>query len=278
MGQWRIKQMKKIVNICIWIVLGTGLIFTLAFVNKTEAVMPCKSLDITIADDPENFFVQPEDIKMLIREKGDSIVNQPVSTINVSRLENILNNNASISKAQIYITINGEVKVEVKQRRPLVRIIDKYNDSYYIDEEGRFMPLSDKFTSKVLVANGNFRDPYNIHYIYTIKQIEADSCLREATIVDDIFELAKYINADEVWRAQIVQIYVNSEKEIELVPRIGDQRIILGDISDMDQKFKKLLIFYKQGLNPTGWWNAYSVINLKFRNQVVCTKKEINKN
>ncbi|MCC6689974.1 MAG: hypothetical protein IT235_00435, partial [Bacteroidia bacterium] len=108
-------------------------------------------------------------------------------------------------------------------------------------------------------------------------EIEADSNLRKSTLVDDLFELAKYITADEFWKAQIEQVYVNADNELELIPRVGNQRIILGDITEMDQKFKKLLIFYRQGLNPTGWWNKYSVINLKFKNQIVCTRKEITK-
>ncbi len=267
--------MKKIFNIAIWVLLLSGMVVTLAFVSRKEASLPCKSLDIKIEQDPDNFFVQPEDIRKLIVQRGDSIVNQPVSTVNVPALEHILNSQADISKAQVYLTVDGEVKVDIRQRRPLLRIIDKYNDSYYIDDEGKFMPLSDKFTSKVLLANGFFREPYNAHYIYTIKDIEADSSLRDSTIVDDLYELAKYIDANEFWKAQITQIYVTADREIELVPRAGDQKIILGDISDLDDKFKKLLIFYKQGLNTTGWWNSYSVINLKFKNQVICTKKEI---
>lgn len=250
------------------------MIISLGFVERKEDSQPCKSLDITIQQDEENFFVQPEDIKKLIVERGDSIINQPVSTLNVPELENALNSHAAISNADVYVTINGEVKVDIKQRKPLIRIIDKYDDSYYIDTEGRLMPLSDKYTAKVLVANGNFRYPYNAHYMYTIKEIEADSTLRESTLVDDFYELAKYINADEFWKAQIEQVYVNDDGEFELIPRVGDHRIIFGNMADMDEKFSKLLIFYKQGLNPTGWWNNYSVINLKFKNQVVCTKKE----
>jgi cell division protein FtsQ len=256
--------MKKIITISIWTLLVTGLIVCLGFVARREDRMTCKSLDVTVEDDQDNYFVQPEDIVKMIRERGDSIIRQPISGINVPELEAVLNSHAAIAKAEVYITIDGKFKVEIKQRKPIIRIIDKYNDSYYIDTEGRFMPLSDKYTAKVLVANGNFREPYRAHYLST-----------DSTMVEDLYELAKYIHADEFWKAQIEQIYVNEDKEIELVPRVGNHRIILGDVSMLDEKFRKLLIFYKQALNPTGWWNNYSVINLKFKNQVVCTKNKI---
>jgi len=267
--------MKKILTISIWVILVSGLIVCLGFVGHKEDSLPCKTLDITIQQGDDNFFVQPEDVKKLIQERGDSVVNQPVSSLDVPALENALNSHPAISKSEVYVTIDGEVKVDIKQRRPLLRIIDENNESYYIDDEGRFMPLSDKYTAKVLIANGHFREPYNTHYMYTMKQIKSDSLLRDSTFVDDLYDLAKYINADSFWKSQIEQVYINDNKEIELVPRVGNHRIILGDLTDLDEKFKKLLIFYRQGLNTTGWWNKYSVINLKFKNQVVCTKKEI---
>ncbi|MEP7169164.1 MAG: cell division protein FtsQ, partial [Bacteroidota bacterium] len=82
---------------------------------------------------------------------------------------------------------------------------------------------------------------------------------------------------DAFWNAQVEQIYVTEQSEIELIPRVGNHRIILGDASQLDEKFNKLMIFYKQGLNNTGW-NNYNTINLKFTNQVVCTKIITDKN
>ena len=87
--------------------------------------------------------------------------------------------------------------------------------------------------------------------------------------------MATYIDADPFWKSQVQQVFINDDKEMELVPMVGNQKIIFGDTTCMDEKFKKLLIFYSQGLNTTGWWNKYATINLKFKNQIVCTKKEL---
>jgi cell division protein FtsQ len=67
------------------------------------------------------------------------------------------------------------------------------------------------------------------------------------------------------------QIYVGDDFEIELIPKVGNHKILIGNIENLDDKFSRLLLFYKQGLMRKGWEN-YSVINLKFKNQVVCTK------
>jgi len=73
-------------------------------------------------------------------------------------------------------------------------------------------------------------------------------------------------------KIQIEQIYVTKNREYEFVPKVGRHIIIFGGIENMNEKFKKLLVFYHQGINNAGW-NTYKSINLKFENQVVCSKK-----
>ena len=84
--------------------------------------------------------------------------------------------------------------------------------------------------------------------------------------------IAKYLQTDSVANALFTQIYVNENNEIELVPRIGDHLILIGDAANFKKKVDMLLVLYRKGLNKTGW-TQYSSINLKFENQVICTKK-----
>ena len=169
--------------------------------------------------------------------------------------------------------INGLVKVDVKQRNPIIRVINADGDSYYIDDEGKLMPLSDKYTMKVLVANGNIMEPYSRRYMYSMEDMGKDTLLNKTSMLDELYAVAKYIDTSSFWKAQVQQVYINSERDMEIVPLAGDQKIIFGDTTCMEEKFKKLLTFYQQGLNTTGWWDKYAVINLKFKNQIVCTKK-----
>jgi cell division protein FtsQ len=82
-----------------------------------------------------------------------------------------------------------------------------------------------------------------------------------------------YTSNNEFWNATVQQLYVNANGEIEFIPRIGNHTVILGDDQLLESKFNKLLLFYQEGMNKKGGWNQYSTINLKFKNQVVCTKK-----
>ena len=268
------EKIKKILNISVWCILIVGLVVCLGFVEKQENDLVGKNLIIHIDQDDESYFVQKDDIRELIRDRGDSVINQPVSSINIPALENVLNSHASIAKAEVSMSVNGDLKVDIVQRKPIIRVINANNESYYIDDTGKLMPLSEKYTAKVLVANGYIYEPYARRYMYSISDILKFPNIIEKTVLDDLYELAQYINADGFWKAQIEQIYINKENEIELIPRVGDHSIVLGDISGMDEKFKKLMIFYKEGMNTTGLWNNYSSINIKYKDQIVCTKKE----
>ena len=267
------KKLKKILFVSLWVCLIIGLFALMSFVNNKQSLLVCKSLEVKINQNDDVYFLDKMAVEKLIKDRGDSIVGQTRYSLNVPELERALDSHEDIAKAQASMTIDGEVRVIVKQRKPILRIFNSTGDSYYIDEAGKLMPLSEKYTARVLVANGNIKESYSANYMYSIADIGRDSIKKAKSSLDELFAMATYINKDEFWKSQVQQIFVNNEKEMELIPLVGNHKIIFGDTALMDEKFKKLMTFYKQGLNTTGYWDKYSAINLKFKNQIVCTKK-----
>ena len=262
----------KILDVLLWSQLLLMLLIILGFVSDKEKMMLCKYINISVDNEAiGNYFVESQDIKELIYSKGNALIGQPMRKINVQQLEEVIRNNPFVENAEVYLTIDGEVNVEVKQRIPLVRIINSVNESFYIDKHGTLMPVSDKYAARVPIATGNILEKYSFRGLKTLNE-EGDT-LNKNTMLDTLFFLAKYIEKNEFVNSLVEQIYVNEENEIELIPRIGHHQIIIGDVTNLDEKFKKLLIFYKKGLNKAGW-NEYSTINLKYKDQVVCTKNE----
>ncbi|HMT30841.1 MAG TPA: cell division protein FtsQ, partial [Bacteroidia bacterium] len=161
---------------------------------------------------------------------------------------------------------DGYVNIDVWQRNPIIRIINNDNEHFYIDDKGEFMPVSDKFTCQVVVASGNIFDDYaerNLTYAVPF----ANDSLAKPVLVQ-LNEIASFLKGNGFWDAQI---YVNDKSEIELIPRVGNQQILIGSTENLKEKMEKLFVFYNQGVTKAGW-NKYSVINLKFKDQVVCTK------
>lgn len=259
-------MLRKVINISIWLSLAIGVVVIYGFAQKSQQNTICKNVDIDIEVKDENVFVEREDILKLAEEAGNKLQNDKTSAIDVYKLEKIVRNHPSVQSADVFMDINGNVTIKVTQRKPIVRVYNFKGESFYIDEEGKLMPLSQNYTARVPIANGKILESYNAFYPYDFDDIN-DTLLKKTSLFG-IYRLAKYINLNDFWKAQIEQIYIN-ENKIELIPKVGNQTIVFGDTSDVEDKFNKLMFFYKEGLNKVGW-NKYKIIDLQYKNQVVC--------
>ncbi len=264
---------KKIGVLVLWFLGIAGLISSLAFVTASENKVKGKKVDIVIEKDDDNSFLDEDDILNFLKDRNDTFVNQPMKDINVYKIERALNTHPSIASSEVAVTVNGDVSISIKQRKPIVRIINSKGESFYIDNHATVMPLADHYTARVLIVNGFIPEKYSQFYNISVPQIEKDSAFKAITVIDDIYEVANYIKNDSLLNSLIIQMYINNDREIELYPAIGNQKIIFGNDDDIADKFEKLKIFYTQGLNSVDGWNKYSIINLKYKNQVVCIKK-----
>ena len=261
---------KKIFRITFTIVLIAAFIASAGMVKSRQKDLLCSSVNISIDESEGNFFVEQSDIMNTIHDKWGKLAGKPIASINMNLLETLIDNNPYILRAEVFSTIDGEINIDIRQREPVLRVINKENQSYYIDVNGIFMPLSDKHASYVPVASGNIPDRYVSGSVKRSKSETNDAAFNK-TLMEQLYDLSTFIRSDELWRAQIVQIYLNDDGDIELIPRVGNHRIILGGTECMQEKFEKLSLFYSKGLSGTGW-NTYNTINLKYNGQVVCTK------
>lgn len=192
--------------------------------------------------------------------------------IDVKALEAQFDANPSVKKSEVYTTLSGNLYVDIEQRTPIARVFTPMG-SFYLDQEGYVMPLSDKYTAQVIVVNGYLPIKY--------EQVEGRnfgswnnevSKGKQEYKLYQAFTLAKKFNEVPFWDAQFKQIYFREDGDIELVPAVGNHLILLGGVDDLDLSLTKLMILYKEGLSKTGW-NHYKLINLKYKDQIVCIKK-----
>lgn len=264
---------KKIMRISFWVLLIAGLTTVFAFVQKQEDELLCSKVNISIERNPmvENFFVNEDDIRKLIAQHFGQIENAPLKNIDVNYLERLIYTNPWVSKADVYLTINGVVDIQIEQRQPILRIINQKQESYYMDSNGKLMLWSPDFTPRTLIATGNIKESFEEWNHVSMPELINNDTLKTRTMLDDFYKMARFILADEFWSAHVEQIYLNNHGEIELAPKVGNHKIIFGTSDEMEEKFWKLKTFYKEGLNYVGWEN-YDTLNLKFANQVICTK------
>ncbi|MCB2197285.1 MAG: hypothetical protein KQH79_15605 [Bacteroidetes bacterium] len=265
--------MKIFKNILVWSFIIAYLAVAMSFVKERRDKILCHDIKVEILDSMYNGFITETDIEDFFHETDMNVIGSPVQSINTKELERKLKRYSSVKNAEVYVTLEGDIRVQIDQRNPILRVINKRGQSYYIDQEGTIMPLSSKYSSHVLVANGNIVEHYEVN---RTRELYCDQLEQEQWdknhLMCDLYTLSKFIYEDEFWKAQVEQIYVNNEWEFELIPRVGAHIITFGTIENYQKKFRNLRAFYLQGLNTVGW-NEYEKINLKFDNQVICTKR-----
>ena len=243
-----------------WLVSLGGLVALMSFIEIKKAESACAKVEVILSGN--QFFIEKAEVDQILKLKNGLLVGKKLSEINIQSLEDKLKANPFIGFAKVYIDMNGVIQAEIKQRVPILRVLNMAGQDFYIDENGLKIPISDHFTAKVLVANGAILEDFNGH----VSKIRTQTGL-------DLFNTAKYIASDTLWNEQIVQIYVNDNKDITLIPRIGNQKIILGNAADLKQKFRNLLLLYKNEMPKIGW-ETYSAINLKYKGQIVCERRD----
>ncbi|HCT29178.1 MAG TPA: hypothetical protein DIW31_00220 [Bacteroidales bacterium] len=254
-----------------WLTLITYLVIGLWFVTKRNRELVCRDIKVKVVDSSENAFITSKDIRRVVDVKGKSPIGKPLKEINTFELENRLSTMMSVRDVQIYKTADGILSIKVKQRRPLVRIFNAKNQSYYIDEQGLVMPLSGKFAAHVLVVNGAITEHFPFKSNENVMQWDT-SVYKRKPLLSEIYDFARFVSDNSFWNAQIAQVYVDSSNDIELIPRVGSQVILLGSLDGYEKKLEKLKMFYEKAL-PAEGWNKYKMINLKYSNQIICTKR-----
>ena len=241
--------MKWIRIISQFLFLG-GIIFLLAFTNTRYSNNTCVDYRINLADENTSLITRGE-IILLMESINDSIVGTTIAKVPIYEIERKIESLNDVQNAEVYINMEGMLHIDVIQKKAIVRVSPKIGNDFYMDAQGSIFALSNNYTKHLLVASGNIQDTAD--YIA-------------------VLNLAKQISSDSLWSSQIMQIYIKENKEIELVPRVGNHKILFGDISDVEEKLRRLYLFYKKGVNQVGW-NDYEEINLKFKNQIVCVKR-----
>jgi cell division protein FtsQ len=171
--------------------------------------------------------------------------------------------NDFVDEVKVGITLTGILKIEVTQREPIVRVYTKQGKQYYIDNNMNIISTLQEKSANVIVANGDILD---------IPSLKIDSLKNKESY--QIWKLSKMINDDSLLCYQIDQIYKEKNDYI-LIPKIGTYKILLGQEDDWKKELIKLHYLYKKAFVKYGWDN-YTMINLKFNNQVVCTRKDDN--
>lgn len=257
---------KKTITITLDVLIGIYLLLAFIRFNKPdETTKVCTKVTIDIQDEATNGFINTQEIKHRLEINKLYPLEKPIRYVDARKIEEMLKASPFVKTAECFKTQDGHVCILLTQRMPVVRIKAVQGDDYYVDDNDCIMPNS-HYTSDLIIATGHISKWFAMNYISP---------------------MSKAIMGDDLWRNQIEQINVLPDRSIELVPRVGEQIINLGQLPEskyknergklvndfINKKLTRLENFYKYGLSQAGW-NKYSYINLEFDNQIICKRKK----
>lgn len=232
----------------------------IAFTEVRQEQKNCQAILIDLDEVEGHRFITRRDVTGYLTNQGSNpIIGEPYSHINFQKLEKRLLQHGFIKNCQISRDLIGNLIVSIEQTRPVARLMNftgggGYLGGQYVSEEGNLFPVSMNYTARVPIVTGNY-------------------FVRRTTLKDSaslpLINMLTFIRQDPFWRAQIVEVSVDEQRNVTMWPQYGSHRIELGPPTDIEVKFKKLKLFYKYVL-PLKDAEPYSRVNVQYRNQIVC--------
>jgi cell division protein FtsQ len=263
------KEMPRIWKHIINITFGVLLVCTLtgAYFLGAASRKPirCKGLAITVTDSAMNRFITPREIRQYLdQELEGGYIGVQMDSIDLTRIEEILDSKSAILKSQAFTTKDSILNVVVTQKKPVVRF-QKGTKGFYAVEDCSLFPLQETYTSHVMVVDGYV--PLKIEHGYRGRPDTEEEC----RWLERIVAMVKYIESSRTWQGKIVQITVLQDGDLMLIPREGKERFVFGQPYELEEKFEKMGLYYKSIRNEKGE-DAYRTVDLRFEGQIVCRK------
>jgi cell division protein FtsQ len=229
---------------------------------KRIGQLTCAGVKVEFTDDFN--FVTAKDIEGYLKEEYGAYIGQRLDSVDLARVEKILDGKSAILKTEAYTSPDGFLNVKVRQREPAVRF-QKDNNGFYSDEKGFLFPLQHNYTSMVPIIDGDL--PLNVERGYKGRP-KTDI---EKEWLAEVIDLVNYIQKSGIWAENISQITVSSNGDLIMIPREGKERFIFGPPTDFDGKFDRISRYYTTILPEKGA-GCYSTVNVKYNGQIVCRK------
>jgi cell division protein FtsQ len=230
----------------------------MAYVDRRQSEKICQKVLIEVDNEFENYFIDDKDVNslMTVQEK-ENLINNMNQFVDLRTLEKRVKKHGFVEKISVFRDLKGNIKAKVNQYKPILRLALGNGQGRYVSSNGKILPLSERYTARVLVFNGNYnallakedwdRDSLRLPYFQFVKAVEEDPFLQ----------------------AMVASVGVNNGGELTIYPQIGKQIIEFGIPENLDVKFAMLKAFYTQ-IIPAKGWNNYVNVSLKFENQIVC--------
>lgn len=249
-------SIRKVLQVFVTLIVTTGCVLAILSASKIQNNKNIAGIQIHIKNENACRFIDKQEVQdMLLAVRHIDVLHTPASKLDLHKMEQIAQSSPWIADAQVYVDNNRSLQVYVTQRVPVLRVFEQNGNSYYLDTALKAMPLSDRYTHYATVVTN-------------VPELKDDSVSRD--LKAQMLKLVQTVDKDSFWNAQIQEIAVTNDRTFQLIPVLGNHRILIGDSSKLADKLGNLFQFYQKVLNRIGW-DKYQTLDVRYEGQVVAS-------
>lgn len=222
-------------------------IFLYSFTEKRNLNRKVTKAEVVFVGENQ-LFVKQQAVNKLLIENRQGPKTIATDALDLNKLEKTIDSHPLIDKSEVSVSVDGVLKAVVKQKTPIARINGK-GASFYIDYKGNKMPLSENYTARVLLVSGEINDKNK----------------------EDLAKLFRVIYDDVFLKKNIIGMQVMPNGSVLMLNRNYNFKIDFGQLINVEQKFKNYKAFFQKVVLDSSI-AEYKKIDLRFAEQVVCTK------
>ena len=259
-------MVKKILSIVAWVITGAALVTLFVFARNGFTHTPLKGVVFNLERQGDKGFVDKDSLIANIEEISGINDQAIIGSVDLMKIQKLLNNSPWIESASAYIGLNDTLMVNAKEYQPIVRIFNKKGQSVYVTRDGAILPSNKVHTPRLIIANGNYEFATWGHSTWLSDTTYAESG------IDETLTITKAILADKFLRGNVGQIYRNDKKQYEIMVNGLQAKVIVGDTVNIEKKMSRLRTLLER-LSGTEELAGLKTMDLRYKNQIVCTKQ-----
>src|SRR5680860_895978 len=240
----------KIKKSIYFILMAVVMAAFIAFVERKEKQF--RAMEVYVQGTSDVYFVEEAEVLRLLENEFPGLkTGNPLGGISLGKMEDRVESHPFVKNSEVFKDLKGNIVIKIEQYRPVARIIRPMAADGYVSAEGVVLPTSPRHTSRVLILRGALAD----------ELLGQENLTKE---YGDLMAMIHFIEQDEFWSAQIASLEIDRKKDINLYQQVGKQVIEFGKPIEIEEKFKKIALFYKEIL-PAKGWNTYDRVNVKYK-------------
>lgn len=259
-------MVKKILSIALWVITGVALIVLFAFGRNWYLKTPLKGITLHLERSHFNGFVQEDSLLAYAEAVCDIEHHNQISNVDMLRVNKMLTDNPWIEQGSAYINLNDTLVINAREYEPVLRVYGIDGRSVYVAADGVIIPSSPHYTPHLIIASGNFNLPMPDKNAHTTDTVYGQSGIASALVI------AQAVTHDDYLKSHVGQIYKNADNDFELTVNNLPAKVIVGDTVNLDDKLSRLKTLLEKFIN-TEELTGYKSLDLRYKNQIVCTKK-----